>query len=35
MNDPRIENLATILVHYFARVKKNDKVMIRGGGVCR
>ena len=30
MNDPRIENLAKILVHYSARVKKNDKVMIRG-----
>ena len=30
MNDPRIENLAKILVHYSAQVKENDKVMIRG-----
>jgi len=30
MNDPRIENLAKILVHYSTRVKENDKVMIRG-----
>ena len=30
MNDPRIENLAKILVHYSTKVKKNDKVMIRG-----
>jgi aminopeptidase len=30
MNDPRIENLAKILVHYSTKVKENDKVMIRG-----
>jgi len=30
MNDPRIENLAKILVHYSTSVKENDKVMIRG-----
>ncbi len=30
MNDPRIENLAKILVHYSTRVKPGDKVMIRG-----
>lgn len=30
MNDPRIENLAKILVHYSTRVKENDRVMIRG-----
>jgi aminopeptidase len=30
MNDPRIENLAKILVHYSTQVKENDKVMIRG-----
>ncbi|MGB7536920.1 MAG: aminopeptidase [Anaerolineales bacterium] len=30
MTDPRIENLAKILVHYSTRVKENDKVMIRG-----
>jgi aminopeptidase len=30
MNDPRIENLARILVHYSTQVKENDKVIIRG-----
>jgi aminopeptidase len=30
MTDPRIENLARILVHYATRVKEDDKVMIRG-----
>lgn len=30
MSDPRIENLARILVHYSVKVKENDKVMIRG-----
>jgi aminopeptidase len=30
MNDPRIENLARILVHYSTRVKENDNVMIHG-----
>lgn len=30
MKDPRLENLAKILVNYSTRVKKNDKVMIRG-----
>ena len=30
MNDPRIENLAKILVHYSTKVKENDNVMIRG-----
>jgi len=30
MNNPRIENLAKILVHYSTKVKENDKVMIRG-----
>jgi aminopeptidase len=30
MNDPRIENLARILVHYSTQVKENDEVMIRG-----
>jgi aminopeptidase len=30
MNDPRVENLAKILVHYSTKVKENDKVMIRG-----
>jgi aminopeptidase len=30
MTDPRIQNLARILVHYSTRVKENDKVMIRG-----
>jgi aminopeptidase len=30
MNDPRIENLAKILVRYSTKVKENDKVMIRG-----
>jgi aminopeptidase len=30
MKDPRIINLAKILVHYSAQVKKDDKVMIRG-----
>ena len=30
MNDPRIENLARLLVHYSTQVKENDKVMIRG-----
>jgi aminopeptidase len=30
MNDPRIENLAKILVHYSTRVTADDRVMIRG-----
>ena len=30
MKDPRLENLAKILVNYSTKVKKNDKVMIRG-----
>jgi len=30
MKDPRISNLAKILVHYSADVKENEKVMIRG-----
>jgi len=30
MSDPRIENLAKILVRYSTRVKEDDKVMIRG-----
>ena len=30
MSDPRIENLARILVHYSTQVKEGDKVMIRG-----
>lgn len=30
MIDPRLENLAKILVNYSTKVKKNDKVMIRG-----
>jgi aminopeptidase len=30
MTDPRIKNLARILVHYSTGVKMNDKVMIRG-----
>jgi aminopeptidase len=30
MKDPRIISLAKILVHYSTRVKKDDKVMIRG-----
>ena len=30
MKDPRLENLAKILVNYSTKVKKNDKVIIRG-----
>ncbi len=30
MADPRIENLAKILVHYSTKVKKGEQVMIRG-----
>jgi aminopeptidase len=30
MNDPRISNLAKILVHYSTKVQKDDKVIIRG-----
>lgn len=30
MADPRIENLAKILVHYSTKVKRDDQVMIRG-----
>jgi len=30
MRDPRIENLAKILVNYSTKVRENDKVMIRG-----
>ena len=30
MNDPRIENLARLLVRYSTQVKENDRVMIRG-----
>lgn len=30
MNDPRIANLAKILVHYSTKVRKDDKVIIRG-----